>query len=106
MSRLRSLARRIRGDDLAQVRTDITMLREQVTEIRDAVHHLGIVVGQLNHDVRSGSEEGLPLFLGYAERFRTDADTVVGAAVTIDRQLQRLSDEIDRLRGPDRRDDG
>lgn len=105
MSRLMSMARRLRGDDVAAVRADIAAIRSQITEIRDGLNHLGVVIGELNHDIRTGSEAGLPLFLGYAERFRTDAETVVGASVTIDRQLRRLSDEVDRLRRSDPAED-
>lgn len=88
-----SLMRRLRGDDLMALRAEVADLRHVVLEL----HRM---VSELNHDVRSGSEQGLPLFLGYAERFRTDADTVVGASVVIERQLQRLTEHVDRLVGP------
>ena len=88
-----SLMRRLRGDDL-------TALRAEVADLRRVVLELHRMVSELNHDVRSGSEQGLPLFLGYAERFRTDADTVVGASVVIERQLQRLTEQVDRMVGP------
>jgi hypothetical protein len=101
MSIVRSAVRRIRGDDLVAMRTDVAHLREDVATIRDAVNHLGMVIGQLNHDVRSGAPEGLPLFVGYVDRLRVDAETAVGASVTIDRQLQRLGEQIDRLTAPD-----
>ena len=88
-----SLMRRLRGDDLAA-------LRAEVAELRQVVLQLNQLMSELNHDVRSGSEQGLPLFLGYAERFRTDADTVVGASAVIERQLQRLTEQVDRIAGP------
>jgi hypothetical protein len=75
----------------------VAALRNEVRELRDVVMRLNHLVGELYHDVKTGSEAGLPLFLGYAERFRTDADTVVGASVVIDRQLQRLERQVDRL---------
>jgi hypothetical protein len=87
---VRTLIGRVRGDDVAA-------LRSEVRELRDVVMRLNHLVGELYHDVKTGSEAGLPLFLGYAERFRTDADTVVGASVVIDRQLQRLERQVDRL---------
>ena len=62
----------------------------EITALRESVDHLNHVVGQLNHDVRAGSPEELPLFLGFAERLRTDAESMISAAVLIDRQLRRL----------------
>ena len=106
MSIVASVVRRIRGDDLADLRADLVELRTDLASMRSAMNHLDVVVGQLNHDVRSGAPEGLPLFVGYVDRLRVDAETVVGASVTIDRQLQRLADQVDRLAGSDiRRDD-
>lgn len=87
---LRSSVRRIRGDELKG-------LRGEVRELRLSVDHLNHVLGELNHDVRSGSDEVLPLFFGYAERLRTDADTVVSASAVIDRQLALLIECVDRL---------
>ena len=94
---VRAAVRRLRGDDLARLRADVATITTEITELRGVVGHLGELLATLNHDVRSGSEEGLPLFLGYAERFRTDADTIVGAVVVIDRQLQRLTEQVDRI---------
>lgn len=45
---------------------------------------------ELNHDVRSGAEQSLPLFLGYLERLRLDADTAVAAVDVIERQLAEM----------------
>ena len=68
------------------------------------VEHLTNLVAALNHDVRSGSLEGLPLFFGYAERFRTDADTMVGVSSVLDRQLARLEECVSALKEQSRRD--
>lgn len=51
----------------------------------------------LNHEVHSGAEEALPLFLGYSERLRLDADTAIGAAQVIERQLAQLEQAIAAL---------
>ena len=50
----------------------------------------------LNHDIRSGSESSLPLFLGYLDRLRLDADTAVAAAETIERQLAEMRELSER----------
>ena len=39
-------------------------------------------------------ERGLPLFLGYSERLRLDADTAVSATQVIERQLAILDDRL------------
>lgn len=55
---------------------------------------LARTVNELNHDVRSGAEDGLPLYLGHAARLRLDADTAIGAAELIERQLALLEDRL------------
>ena len=52
----------------------------------------------LNHEVHSGAKESLPLFLGYSEHLRLDADTAIGAAQVIERQLAELEQTISTLR--------
>jgi hypothetical protein len=94
------MVRRVRGDDLRAVRADVAAMRAEIAELRGVVHQMNHILGGLNHDVRSGVEGSLPLFLGYAERFRTDADTVVGATAVIDRQLQRIAEHVERLADP------
>jgi hypothetical protein len=54
----------------------------------------------LNHDIRSGSERSLPLFMGYAERLRLDADTAVGAAQVIERQIALMQQRLDQMSSP------
>ena len=97
MSVFATLKARVRGDDVQALRDEVAVVRELVASIN---HRLGVVervVNELNHDVRAGSEEGLPLFLGYAERFRTDADTMVGVTELIDRQLAMITRQVERL---------
>ena len=78
-------------------REEVAQLRAEVAELRSAILHLNHVVGELNHDVRVGNEEALPLFLGAAERFRSDADSAVSASEVIARQLRRLEERIAAL---------
>jgi len=54
----------------------------------------------LNHDIRSGSERSLPLFMGYAERLRLDADTAVGAAQVIERQIDQMQQRLNQMSPP------
>ena len=74
---------------------DVRALRAEVAEIRNQVQVINDVVQALNHDVRSGADRSLPLFLGYAERVRLDADTAMAAVESIERQITRLEAMID-----------
>ena len=65
-------------------------MRSEVAELRSSVYAVSRVVMELNHDVRSGAEQSLPLFLGYLERLRLDADTAVAAVEVIERQLAEM----------------
>lgn len=92
---------RVTGADVRAVRGELAEVRTIVASMHDTLGLLNELIQTLNHDVRSGSEDGLPLFLGYAERFRTDADAMVGAVAVIDRQLQRMTDTVAQVgRGP------
>ena len=82
---------------------DVRALRAEVAEIRNQVQVINDVVQSLNHDVRSGADRSLPLFLGYAERVRLDADTAVGAVQSIERQIARLEALIDEASTPTKR---
>jgi len=82
---------------------DVRALRAEVAEIRNQVQVINDVVQSLNHDVRSGADRSLPLFLGYAERVRLDADTAVGAVQSIERQIARLEALIDEASTPAKR---
>ena len=97
MASLRGVVGRIRGDQVAALSADVAALRDIVLELNHNVSEMRETLMALNHDVRAGSEEALPLFLGYAERFRTDADTMVGASELIDRQLGLIEQHVARL---------
>lgn len=118
MASIRGIVGRLRGDRLDTVAADVAELRARLLEVNNAAQHNGHAVAELghslvavhealarivalldeqrtvllelNHDVRSGAEETLPLFLGYAERLRLDTDTAIGAVQVIERQLARL----------------
>lgn len=95
---------RLRGDQVAELRAEVAQIREVVFNINHVVTQLHEVVETLNHDVRSGAEPALPLFLGHAERLRLDADTAIGATQVIERQLALLSEQVaalEHLRGHD-----
>ena len=97
MSVVSSLKARVRGDDIQALRDELGSVREMVATINHRMGEIERVVETLNHDVRSGAGDVLPLFLGYAERFRTDADTMVGVTELVDRQLAMIAEQVDRL---------
>jgi hypothetical protein len=68
--------------------------------MRNQIQVMGDVLQSLNHDIRSGSERSLPLFMGYAERLRLDADTAVGAAQVIERQIAQMQQRLDQMSSP------
>jgi hypothetical protein len=76
------------------------VLRAEVAEMRNQIQVMSDILQSLNHDIRSGSERSLPLFLGYAERLRLDADTAVGATQVIERQIAQLQQRLDHLSVP------
>ncbi|MGA0884788.1 MAG: hypothetical protein ACO3SZ_00945 [Ilumatobacteraceae bacterium] len=86
---LKAILRRLTG-------SDIRALRAEVAELKVTNAQIAEVVMNLNHDIRSGSEASLPLFLGYLDRLRLDADTAVAAAETIERQLAELRELSER----------
>ena len=90
---LRALVGRITG-------RDVRALRAEIADIRNQVQVMGDILQSLNHDIRSGSERSLPLFMGYAERLRLDADTAVGATQVIERQIAQLQQRLDQLSVP------
>ena len=75
-------------------------MRAEVAEMRNQIQVMSEVLQSLNHDIRSGSERSLPLFMGYAERLRLDADTAVGATQVIERQIAQLQQRLDHLSVP------
>jgi hypothetical protein len=92
---IRALWRRITGRDVRAVRAEVAEIRNEVRVISDLVQ-------SLNHDVRSGADRSLPLFLGYAERVRLDAETAVAAVESIERQIARLEAMIDSVASTDK----
>ncbi len=90
---LRALVGRLTGRDMR-------VLRAEVAEMRNQIQVMSDILQSLNHDIRSGSERSLPLFMGYAERLRLDADTVVGATQVIERQIAQLQQRLDHLSVP------
>jgi hypothetical protein len=76
---------------------EVAALREIVLQMNHEMVQMKSTIDQLNHDVRAGGERSLPLFLGYAERLRLDADTAIGATQVIERQLALLDDKIAAL---------
>ena len=85
---------RIRGDRVAALSAEVAAMREVVLNINHVVTQLQDTVNELNHDVRTGAEQSLPLFLGYSERLRLDADTAIGATQVIERQLALLDERL------------
>ena len=90
---LRALVGRITG-------RDVRALRAEVAEMRNQMQVMSDILQSLNHDIRSGSERSLPLFTGYAERLRLDADTAVGAAQVIERQIAQMQQRLDQMSSP------
>tara|TARA_B100001939_G_scaffold191319_1_gene164572 strand:- start:133 stop:414 length:282 start_codon:yes stop_codon:yes gene_type:complete len=86
---LKAIFRRLAG-------SDVRALRAEVAELKATNAQIAEVVMNLNHDIRSGSESSLPLFLGYLDRLRLDADTAVAAAETIERQLAEMRELSER----------
>ncbi len=72
-------------------------LPTEVAELRSLVEETRRVVLQLNHDVHSTAEPALPLFVGFAERLRLDADTAIAATQVIERQLAAIDARIAAL---------
>jgi hypothetical protein len=71
-----------------------------VAEMRNQIQVMSDILQSFNHDIRFGSERSLPLFMGYAERLRLDADTAIGATQVIDRQIAQLQQRLDQLSVP------
>ncbi len=90
---IRALVGRLTGRDVRAMRAEVAEMRNQIQVMSD-------VLQSLNHDIRSGSERSLPLFMGYAERLRLDADTAVGATQVIERQIAQLQQRLDHLSVP------
>ena len=90
---LRALVGRLTGRDVRAMRAEVAEMRNQIQVMSD-------VLQSLNHDIRSGSERSLPLFMGYAERLRLDADTAVGATQVIERQIDQIQQRLNQMSPP------
>ena len=66
-----------------------------IVTVVPAIHH---TLTLLSHDVHANADGVLPLFVGYTERLRLDADTAIGATQIIERQLSELEHTIASLR--------
>lgn len=101
LRRVRSVVSRVRGEPLAELRAEmhaeLVHIRTVVLNINHVVTQTHEVVERLNHDVRAGAEPTLPLYLGYVERLRLDADVAVGATQVIERQLAVLAEQVAAL---------
>ena len=90
---LRALVGRLTGRDMRALRAEVAEMRNQIQVMSD-------ILQSFNHDIRFGSERSLPLFMGYAERLRLDADTAIGATQVIDRKIAQLQQRLDQLSMP------
>ena len=90
---LRALVGRLTGRDMRALRAEVAEMRNQIQVMSD-------ILQSLNHDIRSGSERSLPLFMGYAERLRLDADTAVGATQVIERQIDQIQQRLNQMSVP------
>lgn len=69
----------------------------RVSEIHQMVAETHRMVADLNHDIRSGAGEHLPLYLGYVERLRLDSDSAIAVTKVVERQLDIISRRLDDL---------
>jgi hypothetical protein len=97
----KGLVGRLRGDQVAALSAEVVALRDVVLNINHVVTQMNDTLNQLNHDVRSGAERSLPLFLGWSERLRLDAETAIGATQVVERQLALLDERLAAASGPD-----
>lgn len=81
----------------ASLAADVQALQGEIAELRVALADMAAVLQRLDDDVRSGSADTLPLYLGYAERLRVDAETSIGAVSNIEQQIAELKDLMSRL---------
>ncbi len=100
MASISGLTRRVRA--FAALPAEVAALREIIDQMNHIISTLvpatNHTVTQLNHDVHAGAEDALPLFVGFAERLRLDADVAIGATQVIERQLSELEHAIANLR--------
>lgn len=101
MASFKGLIGRVRGDQVAALGAEVAALRDVVLNINHVVTQMNDTLNQLNHDVRSGAERSLPLFLGWSERLRLDTDTAIGATQVVERQLALLDERLAAAPGHD-----
>lgn len=92
---MRKIARRVLGG--RSVRRELADIKTTLNAMQNHIDTIDRLIQSLNHDVRHGAGESLPLFLGYSERLRLDAETTVGVAQVLERRLIELEDRLDRL---------
>ena len=76
---------------------DVQVLQIEVAQLRAALAEMAVILQRLDDDVRDGSADTLPLYLGYAERLRVDTETSVSAVKAIEEQIAELKDVVSRL---------
>ena len=81
----------------ASLAAEVQALQGEVAELRVALADMAAVLQRLDDDVRPGSADTLPLYLGYAERLRVDAETSISAVSIIEQQIAELKDLMSRL---------
>lgn len=81
----------------ASLSSDVRTLQTEVAELRIALAEMAAILQRLDDDVRAGSADTLPLYLGYAERLRVDTETSVSAVKAIEQQIAELRDVAARL---------
>ena len=81
----------------ASLSHDVQVLQGEVAELRVALAEMAAILQSLDDDVRAGSADTLPLYLGYAERLRVDTETSVSAVKAIESQIAELKDVVSRL---------
>jgi hypothetical protein len=86
------LRRRRLAADVDQLRDVVLHIQRVVETTNHQVVELAKVVEAMNHDMRAGTDESLPLFAGYVERLRLDADTAIAVSQAIERQVAELRD--------------
>jgi len=94
MASIKGLISRLRGDRIDQLAADVAEMKRVLFEMNHRVQVINTTLLELNHDVRSGAEENLPLFLGYTERLRLDAETAIAATQVVERQLALIEDHL------------
>lgn len=75
----------------------VSALEADLAQTRQLVAEMHRVLMELNHEIRGGGEQVLPLFLGAADRLRLDADSAIAVTEVIERQLALLDARLERF---------